>query len=341
DTGIGIAPEDQARIFEDYGQIDSPMQRRVRGTGLGLPLVRRLATLLGGTVAVESTPGIGSTFTTVIPIRYPVEGEAGALSTALPATLESGRLPVLVVEDGQQDLRVYEHYFRGSRFQAMAARTLLDARKLIDEIRPVAVVLDIRLVDEDAWAFIAELRRRPDTRAVPVVVVCSIHDQPRAPTLGADAYAIKPVHPGWLFGTLSRLVDHRQGRRVLVIDDDEISRYIVRSHLAGAEFEIREAAGPREGLRDARAEQPDAIVLDVVMPDMSGFDVIAQLKADPATMDIPVVVLTSKALTDEERRALAPHALRIMSKHALAEGGGASELRAALAAAADREHGGG
>ena len=341
DTGIGIASEDQARIFEEFGQIDSPVQRRVRGTGLGLPLVRRLATLLGGTVTVESTPGVGSTFTTVIPIRHPVEVEAQEIASASPAALEPSRLPVLVVEDSQQDLLLYQHYFRGSRFQAMAARTLLDARRLIDEIRPVAVVLDIRLVAEDASAFIAELRRREDTRAVPVVAVSSIEDQAKGLTLGADAYAIKPVHPSWLFGTLSRLVDHGQGRRVLVIDDDEISRYIVRSHLAGAAFEIREAADPKEGLRDARVEHPDAIVLDVVMPEMSGFDVIAQLKADPATMDIPVVVLTSKTLSDEERRVLAPHALRIMSKHALADASAANDLRAALAAAPAREHGGG
>jgi CheY-like chemotaxis protein len=123
---------------------------------------------------------------------------------------------------------------------------------------------------------------------------------------------------------------------VLVIDDDEISRYLVRNHLAGAPFEVSEAADPREGLRDARAERPDAIVLDLVMPEMSGFDVLAQLKEDPTTMDIPVVVLTSKTLTEEERRRLAPHALRIFSKAALADGRSVDDLRAALSAAGRR-----
>jgi signal transduction histidine kinase/DNA-binding response OmpR family regulator len=336
DTGIGIASEDQTRIFEEFGQVENPVQRRVRGTGLGLPLVRRLATLLGGGVTLKSTPGVGSTFTTVIPIRYPVAAEPDDAPPAEAVEMAPGRLPVLVVEDSSQDLLLYDHYFRGSRYQTLAARTLPDARRLIDQLHPVALVLDIRLAGEDAWAFIAELRRRDDTRDVPIVVVSSIDDQAKGLTLGADAYAIKPVHPQWLLGTLSRLLDHGPGRRVLVIDDDEISRYLVRNHLAGAPFEVREAVGGKEGLRDARAERPDAIVLDLVMPEMSGFDVLSQLKEDPATMDIPVVVLTSKALSDEERRRLAPHALRILSKQDLAAGQVVDELRAALSEAGGR-----
>jgi CheY-like chemotaxis protein/two-component sensor histidine kinase len=336
DTGIGIAAEDQQRIFEEFGQLENPVQRRVRGTGLGLPLVRRLATLLGGAVALESTPGVGSTFTTTIPVRYAVAVES-ATSAEPAGAVEPGRVPVLVVEDSAQDLLLYEHYFRDSPFQAVAARTLPDARRLIDQLQPVAMVLDIRLQGEDAWSFISEVRRRADARALPIVVVSSIDDQAKGLTLGADAYAIKPVHPAWLLGTLNRLLDRGAGRRVLVIDDDEISRYLVRNHLAGTAFDVREAIGPVEGLRDARAERPDAIVLDLVMPEMSGFDVLARLKEDPATMDIPVVVLTSKALSDEERRRLAPHALRILSKQALAAGDTADDLRAALSAPATGE----
>ena len=331
DTGIGIAPEDQQRIFEEFGQLENPVQRRVRGTGLGLPLVRRLATLLGGAVSLESTPGVGSTFTTVIPARYAIEAEpAAAAPAAPPGGLEPGRVPVLVVEDSAQDLLLYAHYFRGSRFQAIAARTLPDARRLLDHQHPAAMVLDIRLQNEDAWGFIAEVRRREDTRTMPVIVVSSIDDQAKGLMLGADAYAIKPVHPAWLLGTLNRLVDRGSGRRVLVIDDDEISRYLVRSHLAGAPFEVREAVGPTEGLREARAERPDAIVLDLVMPEMSGFDVLARLKEDPATMDIPVVVLTSKTLSEEERRRLGPHVCRILSKQDLADGEAVEDLRSAL-----------
>ena len=340
DTGIGIAPADQQRIFEEFGQLENPVQRRVRGTGLGLPLVRQLATLLGGSVSLDSTPGEGSTFTTVLPARFATEREpAETPAAAEPVSLEPGQLPVLVVEDSAQDLLLYEHYFRGSRFHPVIARTLPDARRLIDQIHPVALVLDIRLAGEDVWAFIGEVRRRDETRGLPLVVVSSIDDQAKGLALGADAYAIKPVHPAWLLGTLGRLLDRGPERRVLVIDDDEIARYLVRNHLAGAPFVVTETADPVQGLRDARADRPDFIVLDLVMPEMSGFDVLARLKEDPVTMDIPVVVLTSKTLTDEERRRLAPHARRIVSKQALAEGREIEHLRDILSDAEPREAG--
>ena len=218
----------------------------------------------------------------------------------------------------------------------MIARTLPEARRLLEQMRPVAIVLDIRLAGEDTWAFIGEVRRREESRSDPLVVVSSIDDQAKGLALGADAYAIKPVHPSWLLGTLNRLLERGADRRVLVIDDDEISRYLVRNHLAGAPFVVTEAGDPRQGLLEARARRPDAIVLDLAMPEMSGFDVLDRLKEDPATMDIPVVILTSKALTDDERRRLAPHARRILSKQALATGDEAEHLRAALSGEAPR-----
>jgi CheY-like chemotaxis protein len=241
---------------------------------------------------------------------------------------------VLVVEDSTQDLLLYEHYFRGSRYHPLIARTLPEARELIGRLKPAALVLDIRRAGEDTWRFIAEVRGGEVTASMPLVVVSSIDDQAKGLALGADAYAIKPVHPAWLLGTLNRLLDRGNDRRVLVIDDDEIARYLVRNHLAGAPFVVTETDDPLAGLREAHVSRPDAIVLDLVMPQLSGFEVLDRLKEDPVTMDIPVVVLTSRTLTDEERRRLGPHAHRILSKQALAAGDEGRHLREALASLA-------
>ena len=333
DTGIGIAREDQERIFEEFTQVDNPVQKRVRGTGLGLPLVRKLATLLGGRVAVESAPGLGSTFTASIPLVYagaesPVNSPEG-----LELVTDSTRISVLLVEDSPHDQLLYEHYFRQSLFQVILTRTLREAREALVRTRPAAMVLDIRLAGDDAWVFIAEVRGDAATRDLPIVVVTGIDDQAKGLALGADAYAVKPVNRAWLLDTLTRLVDERRTPRVLLIDDDEISRYLVRTRLAGARFTVHEASGGLEGLLQARRQRPDAIVLDLVMPEMSGFEVLARLKQDPVTEDIPVIVLTSKPLSSEEHRMLAPHATCILSKDPLAGSDSAEHLLEVLSAA--------
>src|SRR5262245_34238060 len=270
DTGMGIAAADQERIFEEFTQLDNPVQRRVRGTGLGLPLVRKLATLLGGCVSVESTLGVGSTFTATIPIVYAGAEALEVAPTSAEPALDPARPTVLLVEASAQDQLGYERYFRGSRYQTVLARTLREARDLLARTRPAAMVLDIRLAGDDAWALIAEVRDGPATRHLPIVVVTGIDDRAKGHALGADAYALKPVDRGWLPDTLKRLIEAQRSPRVLLIDDDEISRYLVRTRLAEARIAVQEASGGAAGLAQAREDRPHAIVLDLVMPEMSG-----------------------------------------------------------------------
>jgi CheY-like chemotaxis protein len=254
------------------------------------------------------------------------------VTTSAEESIDPARPTVLLVEDSPQDVLLYEHYFRSSSFQLATAATIRDARRLLARVRPVAMVLDIRLAGDDAWGFIAELRQSEATRTLPLVVVTSIDDQAKGLALGADAYALKPVDRSWLLETIGRLVAESRGPRLLVIDDDEIARYLVRARLHDTPLTVHEA----------RLHQPQAIVLDLVMPEMTGFEVMARLKEDPATTDIPVIVLTSKLLSDEERRRLAPHAASIISKDALAGPERPNLLRDALAAVGlpvERGHG--
>lgn len=330
DTGIGIAAEDQERIFEEFSQLEHPLQRRVKGTGLGLPLTRKLAELLGGAVSVSSTPGAGSTFTATIPLKYRQAEPADFVPDAV-SEIDPGVLTVLVVEDHPEDAMLYDKFFRGTPYRAVTVRSVSAARQALATFVPRAVILDVLLVGEHAWSLLAEIKAADATRDVPIIVASTVEDQQKGFALGAEAYGIKPVDRAWLLDTLDRLTAVRDARRVLVVDDDEISRYVLRTALERAQLSVREAAGGAEGLALARAERPAAIFLDLVMPGMTGFDVLEQLRATPETRDIPVVVVSSKALTADERRFLDDRGVAVLSKAVTANDPAAAALHEMLA----------
>ncbi len=304
DTGIGIAPEDQERIFEEYTQVDSPLQRRTRGTGLGLPLSRKLATLLGGGIVVNSQPGIGSTFRATVMREYGGPQEA-AYVPDLPSRLDPTRLPVLVVEDNRETLFVYEKYIKGSGYQVIPARTMAEARRLLREMRPIAVVLDVLLQDESTWDLLKDIKTDEATRHIPVFVATIVENEAKATAFGADAFCEKPVDRDWLLDRLHRIAkQHDRKQEVLVVDDDEVTRYLLRSALARTPFTVVDAPTGNEGLRRALADRPGAIILDLAMPDVDGFVVLERLKADPQTRTIPVIIHTGRALSANERARL-------------------------------------
>jgi signal transduction histidine kinase/DNA-binding response OmpR family regulator len=334
DTGIGIAPEDQERIFEEFSQVESPVQRRVQGTGLGLPLSRRFARLLGGDVSVESVPHVGSTFRATIPLVYATaaDGVAEPERVLLP---DRDRTPVLVVENAPESLVIYDRFLRTSPFQLVTARSTAEARRALAQIRPAVIVLDILLQGEDSWAFLAELKNADGTRDIPVVVATTVDDRSKALALGADAYGKKPIDRAWFVRTLTRLSGAGRAPRALIVDDDPTSRYVLRQALRESVAGVVEAEGGEAGLRLARAEQPDIVFLDLVMPDLAGEAVLEALKADPATRDIPVVIVTSRHLDDEAREQLGKRAAGFLDKQHVSMESADTVLQAALADAGD------
>ena len=329
DTGIGIAAEDQEAIFQEFTQLESAQQKRVRGTGLGLPLSRRLAELLGGGVTVRSRPGAGSTFTLLVPRVYRGPAEV-AFAPEVTPELDPTRLPVLVIEDNRETLFIYEKYLKGTGFQAIPARTVRAARRALSEFRPVAVVLDILLEGESAWELIAELKRQPPTRDVPLWVVTMVDNQHKAVALGADDFCSKPVDRAWLLDRLHAVAGPEARPKVLLIDDDEVSRYLLKGLLADTRYAVVEAADGPEGLRLARQERPRVIFLDLDMPGLTGPEVLKALRADAATRAIPVIIHTAKVLDEAERERLARDAAAILPKGAPSREVAAARLRDAL-----------
>jgi signal transduction histidine kinase/DNA-binding response OmpR family regulator len=329
DTGIGIPFEEQTKIFEEFYQAENPLQRKHKGTGLGLTLSRNLAVRLGGSLALESEPGKGSTFTLTIPRYHPEAREVAAL-VERSAKVEPGHQPVLVVEDDRQTLLLYEKYLRGSGFQVIPARSLDEARAALKRVRPAAVVLDIMLDGEASWSFLHDLKNNEATRDVPALVVTVTDREERARALGADEFFMKPMEREWLLNKLKAMAGRQAVETLLVIDDDKVARYLVKKTLADSSYRVIEAADGGEGIMLARRHLPDVIFLDFVMPEMSAFDVLDELKRDPTTRSIPVVIYTSKNLAEEERTRLEQGAAAILSKQSLSRELAIARIREAL-----------
>lgn len=331
DTGIGISPEDRERVFEEFIQIESVLQQTVKGTGLGLPLSRRLTELLGGCVGVTSQVGAGSTFFATIPIVYPKVTQ----ETPIPPvnwSLDPVRTPVLVVEDNAETLFTYEKYLEHSNYQMIPARSLDQARQVLERVQPIAVILDILLEGQHTWSFLKEMKADPTTQTIPILVATVIDNERQAIALGADAFLIKPVDRLSLLNKLNTLVKRDKPQTLLMIDDDLVDRYLFKQLLGNTNFKLVEAADGREGIRLARLENPACIVLDLVMPGMSGIDVLNQLKSDPTTRHIPVIVNTSKQLDQQEQKYLVDRTIAVLSKESQSRTVGLGEARAKLLA---------
>jgi signal transduction histidine kinase/CheY-like chemotaxis protein len=334
DTGVGIAPEDQEIIFQEYTQLESHLHKRVKGTGLGLPLSRRLAELLGGRIALHSEPGVGSTFSLDVPVAYDGPGEA-VLVPEVSRVRDPTRFAVLVVEDNPETVFIYEKYLRGTPFQVIAASTTAEARRLLGEVRPVAAVVDIMLGHESAWSFISEMKSGATTRGIPVFVVTLVDNRHKAKALGADDFTEKPVERAWLIERLRGAVAGVPRERVIVADDDPAARYLLGGYLAETRYEVVETRDGAETLERVRTGNPVALFLDLEMPGVGGEEVLRRVREDPRTAELPVIVYTGQEL-DAARRARLSGATAFVRKDA-PRAAALRAIREALARAAARE----
>ena len=205
DTGLGISPTDQDLIFEEFSQVQSHLQRRTKGTGLGLPLCKKLAHLLGGTIALQSELGVGSVFSVTIPVHYRAPDDVGKNVAAAMPVVQADLKPILIIEDDQPTRLIYEKFLRNTGYQAVTVSSIRDANAILQELRPAAILLDMILKGQSSWPWLAEVKGDPTTSDIPVIIASEMDDHRKAGLLGANAYFVKPLFKEELLSTLDRL----------------------------------------------------------------------------------------------------------------------------------------
>jgi CheY-like chemotaxis protein/HAMP domain-containing protein/GAF domain-containing protein len=341
DTGIGIPLDKQKIIFEAFQQADASTSRKYGGTGLGLAICRELANLLGGELTLRSSPGIGSTFTLYLPLRFagsianyraPRPGEQDA-SSYRPQAARTPERPVehipddrldiqpdesslLIVEDDPHYARILAGLAHEQGFKVLIAGRGSDAIDLAQQYRPSAVSLDVFLPDTLGWNVLSQLKQNADTRHIPVQVLTSDEDRQHGLSRGAFSFLTKPASAEELENALARIQRYarRRQKKLLVVEDNAAERMSITELLGDDDLEIKTAETGEECLKLLRSESFDCVVLDLRLPDVSGFDVLKQIAAEPAFADLPVVVFTGRELTADEDARLHSMARSIVVK---------------------------
>ena len=331
DTGIGIPPDKLEHIFEEFSQADESTTRDFGGTGLGLAISRRFCQMMGGEISVTSRAGEGSTFTISLPAHVDALKLAKATAEASGEAVEihqreasegpPPRRAVLVIDDDAQARDLLRRTLEADGHAVATAENGEEGLRLAREIEPLAITLDVMMPGTDGWAVLRELKNDPELQHVPVVMVSIIQERGIGFALGAAEYLTKPVNRELLRELVGK---YAESGPVLVVDDDPDARQLVRRTLEQAGRTVLEAENGQVALERVAEEMPDLVVLDLMMPVMDGFQFLRELRRSEAGRGVPVLVLTAKDVSPEEKRFLEAQAELVVQK-------GAGDLDAALA----------
>ena len=338
DDGIGISPAGLESLYKPFSQIDSGLARKFEGTGLGLAMVKLLAELHGGTVAVESEVGKGSTFTVWLPFRSIEQIVLTPTKPVTPVVLADvvpGALTALVVEDDFKSADLVRVQLEAEGFVVLHAATAETALVLALRQPLALITLDIMLPNMDGWDFLTHIKQNPALKHIPVVIISIVADPAKGFALGAAGVMQKPISRQELYEALVGLGLFPLVRggtlKVLVVDDDPKAVELIAVRILGLASTVLRAYGGQEGIEAARRELPDLIVLDLMMPEVSGFDVVEALHASPETCKIPILVVTAKHITPHDREQLNGYVLSIMEKASFDRERFIAEVRRAMA----------
>jgi GAF domain-containing protein/DNA-binding response OmpR family regulator len=330
DTGVGISAEDQKKLFQPFSQVDASPTRKAGGTGLGLSITRNLVELHGGRIEVISEVGKGSTFCFTLPTVLPT----GALvpgPVPLPDQPDTHAKLVLAIEDEPQIINLYQRYLEPEGFQVIPLTDATQAVEQAKQIQPFAITLDVHMPNLDGWQVMKALKSDPETRAIPVIFCTIVENQAKGYSLGATDYLMKPILGEDLVQALCRLQNGEDIKHILVIDDDpEDLRLVERTLQMSGTYQIRLAQGGKKGLETMLRNKPDALILDLSMPDIDGFQILETMRTNARLKDIPVIILTALDLTAEQQKKLSKYTQDLLRKGFLDEQGLLACLQQAL-----------
>jgi signal transduction histidine kinase/CheY-like chemotaxis protein len=315
DTGIGMTPEQLGRLFRAFAQAEASISRDYGGTGLGLALTRQFCRMLGGDVAVDSAPGEGSTFTITLPAICP-DARAPAVEREAPSSRAGTIGTVLIIDDEKRTHELLEKELSEEGYQVLHAMGGREGLRVAKETRPDLITLDIIMPDLDGWTVLRTIKDDPDLRDTPVVLVTIMGDRDLGFALGAADFITKPFERKMLLQVVGK---HRRGdgsAQVLVVDDDPKSRDVLRRTLAKEGWTVAEATNGREAIAALEGSRPGLVLLDLMMPEMDGFEVLERMRCEETWREIPVIVVTAKDLTRDEIDRLNGHVAKVLQKGA-------------------------
>ncbi len=313
DTGVGMTQEQLGRLFQAFSQADASTTKRFGGTGLGLAITKHFCTMMGGDVTVESTPGKGSTFTIWLPDQGYVP--EAVESPAPTAAADDGRATVLVVDDDSSVRSLLTRTLENEGYRVISAGNGVDALALARQHRPQAITLDVMMPKLDGWGALRALKADVELRDIPVIMVTVLNERGMAIPLGAADFVTKPVDRQRLTAILRDHCANTNNLSILVVEDNLPTREALCRTLASMGYAAYAAVNGRNGLDWlANHPTPSLILLDLMMPEMDGFEFLRELRKQPAYVDVPVIVVTAKDLTEEDIRILNGQTEKIITK---------------------------
>jgi signal transduction histidine kinase/DNA-binding response OmpR family regulator len=330
DTGIGMTPEQLHGLFQAFSQARSSTSRDYGGTGLGLAITRHFCRMLGGDVAVKSTPGKGSSFTLTLPAVCPA-ATPQVTTSSVPARPADALGTVLIIDDEEPAHELLERELASAGFYILHAAGGREGLKLAKQARPDVITLDIIMPDLDGWSVLKALKADPELCDIPVVLVTIMGDRDLGFALGAADYITKPLDRDLLMRAVGRHVRGGDRAQVLVVDDDPKTRDMLRRTLQKAGWTVAEASNGSEALEALERVRPALVLLDLLMPGMDGFEVLERLNGDSTWREVPVIIVTAKDLTPDDVDRLNGRVAKVLQKGAYQRRDLVRDIRAMIA----------